>query len=112
MGRAADPCLRSLSPGLTFLSEYAWVRILLAPYGAVGGFLIVPFRRSIKYALFAAPLAGLLLSSCGIAALYTVLGLSLATSTAAVAVVGGGGTLQAVAPARPPAAPARGAGAP
>ena len=86
---------------LTFLREYAWVLLLLALYGAVGGFLMVPFRRSIKYALFAAPLAGLLLSSCGIAALYTVLGLSLATSTAAVAVVGGAATIMAFARARP-----------
>jgi hypothetical protein len=86
---------------LTFLREYAWLLLLLALYGAVGGFLLVPFRRTIKYALFAAPLAGLLISSCGIAALYTVLGLSLATSAAAMAVVGGAATIVALARSRP-----------
>jgi hypothetical protein len=86
---------------LTFLHEYGWIVRLLALYGAVGGFLVVPFRHTIKYALFAAPLAGLLISSCGIAALYTVLGLSLATSTAAMAVVGGAATILALARARP-----------
>ena len=86
---------------LTFLREYAWILLLLALYGAVGGFLLVPFRRTIKYALFAAPLAGVLISACGIAALYTVLGLSLATSTAAVAAAGGAATLVALARARP-----------
>src|ERR1041385_8756395 len=88
-------------PVLTFLREYAWLLLLLALYGAVGGFLLVPFRRTIKYALFAAPLAGLLISSCGIAALYTVLGLSLATSAAAMAVVGGAATIVALARSRP-----------
>ena len=86
---------------LTFLREYVWLLLLLALYGAVGGFLLVPFRRTIKYALFAAPLAGLLISACGIAVLYTVLGLSLAASTAAMAVVGGAATLVAFARARP-----------
>jgi hypothetical protein len=86
---------------LTFLREYLWLLLLLAVYGAVGGFLLVPFRRTIKYALFAAPLAGVLISSCGIAALYTVLGLSLAASTAAMAVVGGTATIIALARVRP-----------
>jgi hypothetical protein len=81
---------------LTFLREYVWILLLLALYGAVGGFLLVPFRRTIKYVLFAAPLAGLLISACGIAALYTVLGLSLATSTTAMAVVGGTATILAL----------------
>ncbi len=84
-----------------FLIEYLWVLALLATYGLVGGFLVVPFRGVIANALFAAPLAGLLISSVGVAALYSVLGLSLAASTVAVAVVCAAATVAALAYARP-----------
>lgn len=45
--------------------------MVLATFGLVGGFALVPFRNHIKYPILAAPMVGMLLWSLGILILYT-----------------------------------------
>lgn len=61
-----------------FLSEYVFVLKMLFGFAVAGGFVLLPFRRSVRFALLAAPFAGLLSVTLGIAAFYGVGGLPVA----------------------------------
>ena len=63
---------------LGFASEYVFVLKMLLAFAAAGGFVLLPFRRSLRFGLLAAPFAGLLSVSLGIAAFYGVGGLTVA----------------------------------
>jgi hypothetical protein len=55
-------------------SEYFFVLGMLAAYAIAGGFAILPFRRSLRFGILAAPFAGLLCVTLGIAVFYSIAG--------------------------------------
>jgi hypothetical protein len=59
-----------------FASEYLFVLKMLCGFAAAGGFVVLPFRRSLRFGLLVAPFAGLLGVTLGIAAFYGVGGLT------------------------------------
>lgn len=72
---------------LTFITEYTWVIGALCILTMTGGFIIAPFQDSQKNYLVAAPLAGILVLSLGISALYIVVGLSVKTSSLTIIIL-------------------------
>jgi hypothetical protein len=67
----------------TFAHDYLFVLAMLAGLSAAGGFVLLPFRRSLRFGLLCAPLAGLLCVSLGVATFYTMGGWTLHKSIAA-----------------------------
>jgi hypothetical protein len=61
----------------TFLAEWLFVLVILIGYGAIGGFVDVPFRHALPFGALAAPFSGLLLMAFGATFTYDVLGRSL-----------------------------------
>jgi hypothetical protein len=62
----------------TFMVEWLFVLATLVGFGAVGGFVVRPFRAELSFAILAAPFAGLLVTALGAALAYNVLGFPLA----------------------------------
>src|SRR5262245_20815096 len=60
-----------------FVTEWLFVLAALIGYGAIGGFVVVPFRHALPFGALAAPLSGLLLLAFGASFSYNVLGLPL-----------------------------------
>jgi hypothetical protein len=71
-----------------FLAEWLFVVAMLPALGAVGGFVVVPFRRSLPFVSLAAPFAGLLVMAFGAALSYIDLGLPIAAGFAITAACG------------------------
>lgn len=63
---------------MIFINEYVWVLAILSLFGLCGGFALLPFRQTVKYSFFAAPLAGLLMVLLCTSVIYNIiLGISL-----------------------------------
>lgn len=71
-----------------FLAEWLFVLALLVGAGAVGGFVVIPFRSALPFAVMCAPFAGLLVLALGACVAYNVLGLPLAPGLLGTALVG------------------------
>lgn len=54
-----------------FLQKYILTLIMISVYGLVGGHIIIPFRKYLKYPIFAAPLAGMLTWAMAVFFLYS-----------------------------------------
>lgn len=65
---------------LIFAQEYLWTLATLIGLGLAGGFAIAPFRSTITFPWLAAPLAGLLIFTLGVAIFYSLAATSVATS--------------------------------
>lgn len=63
-----------------FFKDYFLIIFMLVGFSFAGGFAVIPFRNTIKYALFISPLTGLLLVALGTSAIYSLLTVSLVTS--------------------------------
>jgi hypothetical protein len=59
-----------------FSFEYVFVLLAVLAYGIAGGFALVPFRRGLRFAALAAPLAGILCVTLGTAVFYGIVGLT------------------------------------
>jgi hypothetical protein len=57
---------------MIFARDYLFVLAMLAGLGIAGGFVLLPFRRGLRFGLLSAPLAGLLCVTLGVATLYTI----------------------------------------
>lgn len=66
----------------TFARDYLFVVAMLAGLGLAGGFVLLPFRRALRFGLLVAPLAGILCVTLGVATFYTMGGWSLSRSIA------------------------------
>jgi hypothetical protein len=64
----------------TFLKLYIINILIIITFGLVGGFVLFPFRQSLKYPIFAAPFTGILIWTLGISALYSYASFSLANA--------------------------------
>lgn len=60
-----------------FLEEYFLILAMLIGFSIASGFAVVPFRNTIKYAIFISPLAGILFLTLGTSTLYSLLQLTL-----------------------------------
>jgi hypothetical protein len=59
---------------IPFVKESLFVFVMLAGLSLAGGFVVLPFRKTLRFAGLAAPLAGLLVVVLGIASLYSISG--------------------------------------
>src|SRR5215469_10936761 len=66
----------------TFARDYLFVVAMLAGLALAGGFVLLPFRRALRFGLLGAPLAGILCMTLGVATFYTMGGWSLGRSIA------------------------------
>lgn len=64
-----------------FLHEFVWVLFFLGLFALCGGFIVAPFARVIRYSIFMAPMAGLLIVVLGVSCFYSILNLSVLLST-------------------------------
>ena len=71
-----------------FIKEYLWVLATLFGFSLVGGFILVPFRETLKYPLLTAPLAGMLITALGVSFCYSFLSISF-SSAVIVTLLGG-----------------------
>jgi hypothetical protein len=72
----------------TLPNELLFVIAALVGLGAVGGFVVVPFRAALPFAVLAAPFAGLLVLAFGASLAYNDLELSLKTGLLGTAALG------------------------
>lgn len=73
---------------ISFLKEFLFTLFTLIGLGFIGGFALFPFLKDIRYAVFAAPVTGLLILTLGVACFYSIVGLSVANAMVIVIVAG------------------------
>lgn len=64
-----------------FLKEYLWTLFALTLLAFAGGFAVIPFKNTLKFSLFATPLAGILLVAIGTSAFYSLFNFTVITSS-------------------------------
>lgn len=73
---------------ITFFNNYIFTLCIVSIYGLIGGFAVIPFRHYVKYSLFTAPMAGMLLWSMGVFLFYSFCKFSVGMSSSIIAILG------------------------